>query len=811
MSLLHPALLSGLGLAFIPILLHLMLRAKPKRLVFPALRLIKQSRRQNVRRLQLRHLWLLLLRVLVITLIVFALTRPSLPAANYSLVWYEWAALFFVVGLGLGAYLGVLAWWKRRNWSRSRILTQRTILRGGVGIATVLLLLLGVGWPYIQRVSAEIKSPMPKAADNIPVAAIFLFDTSPSMSYRQGNQTRLQFAQQIARDHLSRLPNGSKVAVTGLHDTSPPAFSLDLQAARTRIDAQEIKAVGMPLNDQLRTMLLAQEDDRRRVTAEQTGPEEKRQDRYLREIYVFTDLTKSAWRDETSTVLRDELKRLETIGIYLIDVGETAPNNVGITSIRMARETIPSDGTLKMDVVVSAAGNVKPDQTLELFTSGPDGKMVKTGQKPVTVEPGAEKILTFEKHNIVARYLQGEVRIAGSDPLAIDDVAYFTVQTLPQLKILIVAEKKEVAEYWQSVLNVLAELKNTEFQTEFRHANSLSTSNFAGFDVVCLINVSAPDNVAWTKLRSFVEAGGGLSVFLGADSSAASQKQRTDLINPVFYTSDEARRVLPAELKATLNHNPAQTMDLRNVQHPLLKRIDDFSLLADLGAIEIRKSWKVEPYEDSIVVAKFSHANGSPVLIERRIGQGRVMLLATGIDNEKWSDLVATRPSYMVFADQLMQYLSQQASLRCNYVLGNEVTLPLDRERKLKKVVIRMPDFKQRPQEIAAESKVLSLRDLTSVGSYQVDSIEGKIDYHTGFSLNLAARECDLQRLLPSELDSLLGEGRYTVNRDPGSLERNVQAGRLGQEVYGIVVAFLVAVFSLEQFTATWFYRTDEA
>jgi hypothetical protein len=29
--------------------------------------------------------------------------------------------------------------------------------------------------------------------------------------------------------------------------------------------------------------------------------------------------------------------------------------------------------------------------------------------------------------------------------------------------------------------------------------------------------------------------------------------------------------------------------------------------------------------------------------------------------------------------------------------------------------------------------------------------------------------------------------------------------------MYGMVVAFLVAVFALEQFTATWFYRTDES
>ena len=59
----------------------------------------------------------------------------------------------------------------------------------------------------------------------------------------------------------------------------------------------------------------------------------------------------------------------------------------------------------------------------------------------------------------------------------------------------------------------------------------------------------------------------------------------------------------------------------------------------------------------------------------------------------------------------------------------------------------------------------------------------------------------------------MLGEGRchHKLNRDLLSLEHDVTTGRLGQEMYGMVVAFLVVVFALEQFTATWFYRTDEA
>lgn len=813
MSLLHPALLSGLGLAVIPILLHLLLRAKPKRLIFPALRLIQQNRRQNVRRLQLRHLWLLILRVAVILLIVFALTRPSLPAANYSFVWYEWLLLFAVLSIGAAAYFGTLFRWNKKSWPRNLFLTRRTMLRGGVGAATAALLLLCVGWPYARRVSAEIKAPAPKVAENIPVAAIFLFDTSPRMSYRQSNQTRLQAAQQIARDHLGRFPGGSKVAVAAAYEESSPAFSLDLQAAKSRVDALDIRMLGLPLNERLRTALLAQEDDRRRVTSEQSGPEEKRQDRYLREIYIFTDLTRSSWREDTSTLLRDELQRLSNISIYLIDVGETAPSNVGITSVKPMRETVTSGGNLIVDVAMSRTGNIKSEQTVELFITEADGKMIKKAQQQVTLENDLERTARFEVLNITGRYQQGEVHLVGSDPLTADDVGYFTVQTLPLLKIGIVAENLNEAKYWKKMLDDIAETHITDYATRLIEADLLSNTDLSGFDVVCLVNVSTPDIKTWTRLNDFVSAGGGLCVFLGAKSSAADSQNQTVQINPVNYNSAAAGTVMPVQLLASLTHSsdlPAQTIDFRKSQNTFLKRLDDFAALTELGAIDVRQYWKVEPIEDGITVARYTNEAQSPALIERRIGQGRVMVMTTSVTANDWNDFVGDS-WFFVFADQLMLYLSQQATTACNFSIGGEVSLPLDRERKLKKIVLRMPDFKQRTQEIPADSRSILLKDLNTIGGYQVDSANGEVPYHSGFSMNLAPRQTDLKRLEPKELDNLLGEGRYSVNRDPGSLERNVQTGRLGQEVYSMIVTFLVIAFALEQFTATWFYRTDEA
>ena len=61
----------------VPIVLHLIMRRKPVRLEFPALRLIQKRADVNRRRLRLRHLLLLLLRAAAIALLACALARPT--------------------------------------------------------------------------------------------------------------------------------------------------------------------------------------------------------------------------------------------------------------------------------------------------------------------------------------------------------------------------------------------------------------------------------------------------------------------------------------------------------------------------------------------------------------------------------------------------------------------------------------------------------------------------------------------------------------------------------------------------------------
>jgi AcrR family transcriptional regulator len=80
-ALVNLSLLLGGGAIAIPIVLHLLLRPQPKRLVFPAVRFLREKQESHRHRLQLRHWLLLALRCLAVLFAAAALARPSVSSA----------------------------------------------------------------------------------------------------------------------------------------------------------------------------------------------------------------------------------------------------------------------------------------------------------------------------------------------------------------------------------------------------------------------------------------------------------------------------------------------------------------------------------------------------------------------------------------------------------------------------------------------------------------------------------------------------------------------------------------------------------
>ena len=83
LSFITPMLLGGAALMAVPIVLHLIMRRKPVPHDFPALRFLRDRAVANRRRLQVSHLFLLLLRMAALALLAY-LQSPKAQAIVQS-------------------------------------------------------------------------------------------------------------------------------------------------------------------------------------------------------------------------------------------------------------------------------------------------------------------------------------------------------------------------------------------------------------------------------------------------------------------------------------------------------------------------------------------------------------------------------------------------------------------------------------------------------------------------------------------------------------------------------------------------------
>ena len=793
MSFLHPALLAMAALAALPVILHLIMRPKPKQFVFPALRLIESRRKSNVRRLRLRHIWLLLLRIAIILLLVLAVARPLVPAAHYGLTTLEMLLLAGIAAACLLIYFAATRFWARPA-ARSEFLYRRTLLRGGTGFLAALLVLLLVAWPYARRISAEVTNPGEQGpSENQPVAAVFVFDTSRSMEYQLRGETRLERAKAIALEHLATLPSGSRVAIATSADDQPVVFQADLAGAGEKIRALQTRSLSHPLEGRVRAAFDLQTNDRKRGLGEQLAvPEVQRRDQFSRAVYLFTDLAASAWTGTKVGTLRERLKTDTWLQMFIVDVGVEEPINVGIIAAKPSVEVATTQSPITVRANLAAVGSPPNEAVVELYVNRGQGP-IKQGHATTRVEPGQANIVEFPIAATKDSVIQGELRLLRGDPYSPDDVRHFTVTIEPPPRVLVVSDESLDGMIWAEALRARG------YDVSEARTVELGTERLASYTTIYLINVAEPTPRLWERLAEFVRADGGLGVILGTR------------VNPISYAGDAAQQILPAKLLAQVAFPSPEFFRPIDDGHPVFAQFADWGGYGWLTNRDVRRHYVVEPDPAAAVVADYTdNREDRAALVLETIDSGRVALLTTGVDaTESWSDLPKAGWSFVAFADQLTQFISGRTGGKRNFIVGEPATIRLGSAETPEQLLLRTPTLEQRPISIPPGSGRVVIRDLKEVGPYTLRSLPDAPDFQSGFSMNLPPAESDFTKIETTALDRLFGTDRYNLAKDAESLEVVVRDATLGAEFMPYVVIFLVIIFCGEQLVSNRFYDEE--
>lgn len=809
MTLINASLLAGVILAGLPILLHLMMRAKPRRIEFPALRLLQTRQTANSRRMRLRHLLLLILRAIVIAVAVLALTRPSLPAARYGLTWYEWLLFAAVIAGAIGIY-----YWKSRQVAAEggadHVQKER---RGRMRVATlfggIAAAILFVAFPWGYRLRAEILAPHSAISADIPVAAVFVFDTSLSMTYKNEGLTRLEQAMQMAVSHLGVLRAQSRVAVATTHPESETVFQADLAGVRSRIEDLKPYAIPRSLNAVIKSAIESQVADREQVQAEMGTA-----DSFAREVYLLTDMSEAAWEFPDEAGIRDLLVQHDWLQIYLIDVSVPNANNIALTQMKLDRESTVGGQRVSVSVAVSATAAARPTATVELFMIGQDGEEISGGRvigsprQQVEFEGSAPvKVFQIEGDASVPNQ-RGFVRLASTDPLAFDDIRYFTFGVSAVPRILLVGDRAIDTWYLE---NAFQPVQAASVGMKRAECKSITPADFArealaNYDIVCVVNWARPDEAAWTEIERFVNNGGALFVTAGGE----------ELLQPGFWSTASAEAVLPGLplVPVPFRDAPGQ-LNLVAEDNPICKLfLDNPDARTQLSLALFDRCWTIEPAADSRVLMEFNDRTRRPALIERKVGRGRSLMFLSAMDNNgpnKWNEsFVNNNPwAFIMLVQQTMQYLTGATDVKRNYTVGDPVDIAVPAAKRFSQYRVARPRFRLTEGTFPFDESSVLLTDIDEAGHYQLRSADEGISFFADFAANNVDSESNLTSIEDEELTQIIGEERYSRVTNPEQLDRAVNLGRLGVEVFPVLMGLLIFLFCAEHLMANFFYDEE--
>ena len=171
-----------------------------------------------------------------------------------------------------------------------------------------------------------------------------------------------------------------------------------------------------------------------------------------------------------------------------------------------------------------------------------------------------------------------------------------------------------------------------------------------------------------------------------------------------------------------------------DLQHPALAATDGWHRVNVARAVPV-----VPGAEDQVLM---SLENGEPLILEQARGAGRVVIVASGIDN-RWNDL-PVHPVFVGFMAEVAGYLSGRVTVAGSYTTGG--TLPLSLIGSTAGQVID-PDGES-VLSLADTARAQMIR-LDKPGIYEVYTPEGE----TLVATNIDPRESDLVRIADATLD----------------------------------------------------------
>jgi hypothetical protein len=469
------------------------------------------------------------------------------------------------------------------------------------------------------------------------------------------------------------------------------------------------------------------------------------------ELHLFSDMQKSQLPGSFN-----ELALPANISLILHPVVKDTVPNWTVESVNVPGQVWDPKKT-RVQVVVAGFNTPAATKTVTLLAAG---KALAT--QSVAVPANGRATVEFQSLEVPYGFTRCEARIDSSDTLSADDSSIFAVERTDPRRVLFVYEAGDSRSpvYFRAALASTADSGFALDTVSTAQAAGLALSKYAFVVLSDVISVPAPFE---SELLRYVQSGGSVWIAIGTSASHSTRI-------PVF-----GGNILESRYYSRTNDRFLSVGEA-DPSYPSVAKADHWSGVKFYFAV------RVDPGDARVAVRL---TDQMPVLLEKKMGEGSVLLFTSGLDN--LANDFPLHPIFVPFVEQTARYLSGTENRSGARTVDSFLELRSSKEQSVSVEVVD-PDG-HRPLSLKEASSAETYQ-LTRAGFYELQLANGR---HDILGVNPERRESNLD-VIPDETLALWRGGSGGAAQSAAASQTEAQTKPFSVWWYIMILALATAL-----------------
>jgi hypothetical protein len=487
------------------------------------------------------------------------------------------------------------------------------------------------------------------------------------------------------------------------------------------------------------------------------------------ELHLFSDMQRGDLANPFSDMAMPANVKLVTHAV----VTKAQPNWT-VESVDAPGQVWGKDAKpVHVQAMIAGYGTPAAQRTVSLVVNGKT-----TATKTVAVPANGKATVEFPALEVPYGLNRCEFKIDSADGFPADDRRRFAVERSDPQKALLIHNYGDTRSplYVGAALSAAAQ---SAFILESINVNEAADRKPSNYAFIVLSDVNSVPSLLENSLTVYVRAGG--SILIAAGTSAGGRTQIPIFGARVIETRDYSR--VPDRYMAVGSSDSS---------YPAVAKAEGWA------GVKFFYALNVDP-GDSRVIARLG--DQTPLLLEKRIGEGRVVLLTSGLDN--LTNDFPLHPAFVPFIEQTARYLA--GSERQGGARPVDAYLELrNAKEKGQGVEVTDPEGK-RPLTLGEAASAQSFQ-LTEAGYYQLRLANGRQDL---VGVNPDPKESNLDVISDDVLALWQGKGGQPSQEASAGQVTPAAPGRTRQSFWWYVMLLVLASAVAESILASRYLGTQ--